>query len=101
MTDPIMARRSLERAARARAIVEDELVVEVFGRLEGRLIEGWAGSAPGDLAAREEAYRALRALQDFRAEFERLLSDGKVAERDLFEFKARAARQNAGENHGW
>ena len=100
MTDPIIARRSLERAARARAIVEDELVAEVFARLQGRLIEGWAGSAPGDASAREEAYRALRALQDFKAEFERLMSDGKVAERDLADFKARSMRQNAGENHG-
>ncbi len=99
MSDPIIDRRRLERAARARAIVEDELVVEVFARLESRLIEGWVASPPGETMAREEAYRSLRALHDFKAEFERLLSDGKVAERGLMDTKARAARHNAGDNH--
>ena len=95
MSDPIIARRCLERAARARAIVEDELVVEVFARLESRLIEGWAASRPDEAAAREEAYRSLRALQDFKAAFERLLSDGKVAERDLMDIKARQSKIHA------
>jgi hypothetical protein len=76
-------RRALDRAARARAIVEDELVVEVFARLERRLQDDWTGSAPADQDGRERAYRALRALQDFRAEFARLISDGQVAEREL------------------
>ena len=97
MSDPIIARRALERAARARAILEDELVTEIFARLESRLIEDWSASAPDQGAAREDTYRALRALKDFRAEFERLLSDGKVAERDLGEFRT---RHNAGDSHG-
>ena len=100
MNNPIVARRCLERAARARAIVEDELVVEVFARLESRSIEGWAASAPGEAVAREEAYRSLRALRDFKAEFERLLSDGKVAEHDLTDIKARAARQQQERSNG-
>ena len=100
MTDPVLARRSLERANRARAILEDELVSEIFNRLERRLVETWAASAPSEGLMREESYRSLRALQNFRAEFERLLSDGKVAERDLNELKARSVRQQTGENHG-
>jgi len=35
MSDPIIARRSLERAVRARAIVEDELVVEIHLNRQG------------------------------------------------------------------
>ena len=82
-------RRALDRAARARAILEDDLVVEAFARLERRLHGNWAGSAAGDHDQREQAYRALRALQDFKAEFARLLSDGQVAERDLAELQQR------------
>jgi hypothetical protein len=100
MADPVLARRSLEKANRARAILEDELVSETFDRMERRLVETWSASAPSDMTAREESYRSLRALQNFRAEFERLISDGKVAERDLSEFKARTLRQYPGENHG-
>ena len=100
MADPVLARRSLERANRARAIMEDELVSEIFDRMERRLVESWAASGPAEASAREDSYRGLRALQNFRAEFERLLSDGKVAERDLSELKARTVRHHPGENHG-
>ncbi len=100
MTDPVLARRSVERANRARAILEDELIGEIFDRLERRLVESWAASAPGEGPMREESYRSLRALQNFRAEFERLLSDGKVAERELSELRARSMRQQPGANHG-
>ena len=89
MADPVLARRVLERANRARAILEDALVAEVFDRMERRLVEAWAASGPGEMAVREESYRSLRALQSFRSEFERLLSDGKVAERDLNENRPR------------
>jgi hypothetical protein len=83
MIDPLAARRALDRAARACAIMSDELVAEVFATLEARLHGDWAGTGPADSAGRELAYRQLRALQDFKAEFARMLSDGRVAERDL------------------
>ncbi len=89
MADQVLARRTLERANRARAILEDALVAEVFDRMERRLVEAWAASGPGEMAVREDSYRSLRALQVFRSEFERLLSDGKVAERDLNESRSR------------
>lgn len=89
MADPILARRVLERANRARAILEDELVAEIFDRMERRLVEAWAASGPAEMAVREDSYRSLRALQNFRSEFERLLSDGKVAERDLNDGRTR------------
>ncbi len=89
MADPVLARRALERANRARAILEDELVAEIFDRMERRLVEAWAASGPSEMGIREESYRGLRALQDFRSEFERLLRDGKVAERDLHDSRPR------------
>jgi hypothetical protein len=100
MANPVLTRRSLEKAIRARAILEDELVSEIFDRMERCLVEAWAASGPSEMGAREESYRSLRALQNFRAEFERLISDGKVAERDLSELKTRTVRHYPGENHG-
>jgi hypothetical protein len=87
MNDPISPRQRLARAIRARVILEDPLVREVFGALEQRLHDSFANSAPNDTGVREAAYSSLRALQDFKAEFECMLSDGKVAERDLEEMR--------------
>ncbi len=73
-------RRAIERAVRARAILEDELVAQAFAAIERRAHDGWAHSRPEDRELRERAYRELRALQAFKAEFEKLIRDGRLAE---------------------
>lgn len=77
------ARQACDRARRARAILEDELVREAFATLERRILESWSASRPEDWAAREGAYRDLHAARAFRAELERLIRDGQVAGREL------------------
>ena len=83
MSDTESLRRAAARAARARAILEDELVAEALAALERRAHDAWAASAPEDLQSRELAYRALRATMEFRAEFAKAVADGQLAEREL------------------
>jgi hypothetical protein len=83
MTDAADLRRAVSRAARAKAILEDEQVAEALGMIEANLRQAWEHSKFDDAAGREEAYRMLRAARSFRAWFEQALADGKVAEAEI------------------
>ena len=93
MTDPIDLHRAVTRAARARAILEDELVAEALGMIEANLRQAWEHSRFDDTPGREEAYRMLRAARSFRAWFEQALSDGKVAAAEIRLRQEATARQ--------
>lgn len=86
--DEGMARSTLARANHARTILEDQIVIETFERMETRLRQAWEGSKFHDSEGREEAYRMLRTLKLFKDEFGQMLSDGEVARGDLARLKA-------------
>ena len=91
--DEADARHARERSRRAQAILQDGLVVEALAAIERRAHSAWAHSRPDDAEGREAAYRDLRALQAFKAEFEAMIRDGQVADFDLAEIdKVRAKR---------
>jgi hypothetical protein len=83
-------RAEANRGIRAKAILEDELVLEAFAALEARYLAAWRSSEYTDTAGREEVYRMLRATQALRAEFETMIRDGKVAEAIIAAEKAKA-----------
>ena len=83
MSDAAELRRAVNRSARAKAILEDELVVEALGLIEANLRQAWEHSKFDDVAGREDAYRMLRTARSFRAWFEQALIDGKVAEAEI------------------
>jgi hypothetical protein len=80
MTD---LRREASRGARARAILEDEIVVDALDAIEGELRADWEGSRPDDTAGREESYRMLRAAKAFRERLRKVIDDGSVAQAEI------------------
>jgi|SRR5215469_4999644 hypothetical protein len=98
MMDEAALRHDIARANRARLILEDELVVEALGRMEARCHAAWAHSTSDQAAAREEAYRMLRAVKTFRAELEQVIRGGQLAKAEI-EGNARKAegRRQQGE----
>jgi hypothetical protein len=94
MTD---LRREVSRGARARVIIEDEIVVEALDAIEAELRADWEGSRPGDAAAREGSYRMLRAAKAFCARLRKVIDDGSVAEAEI-EVHERARRRKNGES---
>ncbi|MFI5019862.1 MAG: hypothetical protein ACHQHK_18115 [Dongiales bacterium] len=94
MTD---LRREVSRGARAKAILEDEIVVEALDAIEAELRADWEGSRPGDAAAREESYRMLRAAKAFRERLRKVIDDGSVAEAEI-EAHERARRRKNGDS---
>jgi signal transduction protein with GAF and PtsI domain len=94
MTD---LRGEVSRGIRAKAIIEDEIVVEALEAIEAELRSDWEGSRPGDPAGREESYRMLRAAKAFRERLRKVIDDGSVAEAEI-EATERARRRKNGDS---
>ncbi|HKF60261.1 MAG TPA: hypothetical protein VKB42_02805 [Dongiaceae bacterium] len=99
MTDELQLRREANAAIRAKAILEDELVVAAFAEIAARIHEGWEGSLFENTAAREDAYRMLRALRAFKAQFEALIQGGALARVEIDQNEA-AERRKEELRHG-
>jgi hypothetical protein len=94
MTD---LRREANRGQRAKAILEDEIVTEALDAIEAELRADWEGSRPDDTAAREVAYRMLRAAKAFRERLRKVIDDGSVAQAEI-EAHERALRRKKGDS---
>ncbi len=94
MTDLL---REVSRGVRAKAIIEDEIVVEALDAIEVELRADWEGSPPLDAAGREEAYRMLGAAKAFRTRLAKVIDDGAVAQAEI-DIHERALRRKNGES---
>ena len=74
---------AIARAARAQALIEDELVQEAFAALEARYVEEWRGSQFRDTDARERLWQAVNVLRKVKDHLGRILADGRLAQREI------------------
>lgn len=74
-------RKDRERAERARALLDDPLLVEVFDTLEREFFEGWSNSR--SLDEREEIYNMIRVVRAVRDRLDKVVQDGMIAARQL------------------
>ena len=70
----------IQRAARAKALIDDPLLKEAFDVLESAQISVFTsqGCAPEQIM---EAHRMVRSLDALRSKLEAFVADGKMAER--------------------
>ncbi len=93
MNDEELAlRRIAAQADRARAYIEDDLMVGAFARLEAQYIEGWRETRSDDAAGREALWHRIKALGKVRAELNRAIEDGLIARDRLDEMRANIAQ---------
>lgn len=71
-------RKELDRAARAREIIEHPLWIEAWGELRERCLATWENGTTPEI--REEAWRTLTVAKKVRRSFEVLIETGKMAE---------------------
>lgn len=71
--------REVATGHRARDILEDPTVQEVFRDIESRLHDAWAGSGATAADAREEIWRRLQALKALRQELRLKFDKGRFA----------------------
>ena len=73
------------RAARAEALVNDELLSEGLNNLEAAYIEAWKLTTPADQIAREKLYLAVNVVGKIKQHLQTVITDGKLADAELKE----------------
>lgn len=83
MIDELALNKSIERAARAQALQRDELLTEAFATLDHDYLAAWRQTHARDQDARERLWLATQVLAKVRDHLQRIVSGGKLAEREL------------------
>jgi hypothetical protein len=92
MADEIALARASERAARADALLRDELLIEAFAALDRDYAKAWRETAARDTDARERLWQAVQVVAKVRDHLSHVLNNGKLAQRELNDLAERRRR---------
>jgi len=95
MTDEIKLNNDTSRAAQAEALLRNELLQEAFTSLEKRYIEEWLVTQFRDTDARERIWTALNVLGKVRDQLGHVVTNGKLAQRELDMLHKQPSRSRA------
>jgi hypothetical protein len=76
---------AIHRGAQAEALMRNELLQDAFSKLEADYIAAWKTWTSADAAGREQLWLAVNVLGKVKDHIRRVLSDGKLAQRQLDE----------------
>lgn len=88
-------RLDLNRASRAKAIIEDELFKEAFRLCESTYMKAWAESEPHETRKREALYTGVQLLEDVRQHLGLIMSSGSLARAELEKLEQKLKGQRA------
>ncbi len=83
MADETELRLEAQRAERARALLDDPLLTEMFVKLSDAYVAAWLQTPTGDSAGREKLYFAAKTLPAIRQNLESILMNGTIAAKQL------------------
>jgi hypothetical protein len=89
--DELSHRRAVDRAARAKALVNDELLQEGFKLFEEDLLRIWRNSPTGASVERERVWSMMKAIDMVRKHLEGVIADGKVSAQVIADMLGRTA----------
>lgn len=89
MTDEHALHRDIDRAGRAKTLLEDALLIEAFDRIEADYIKGWRDSTARDTDARERLWQAVQVIGKVREHLKVLVRGGTLARAELDQIRAR------------
>lgn len=92
MVDEIGLRRDMDRAAKARALLDDPLLSEAFDTLRQAYIDAILGSAAKDTDERERLWVATTVLTKVKGHLEQTIATGGVSAAILSDLQAKASR---------
>lgn len=78
-------REDVSRAARAKDLVESEMLNEAFAELEKAYIEFWRATKVEDEKGREKLFLAVNMVGKVKQHLQMVLSNGVLARRELEE----------------
>jgi hypothetical protein len=81
--------RDIVRGAQAKALIDNELLAEAFARLDADYIAAWRATPARDTDARERLWQATQIVGLVRDHLAAVLSNGKLAQRQLDDLAAR------------
>lgn len=84
------------RGAQAQALLNNELLQEIFQQLEADLIECWKTTAALDEKAREKLWQAVVLLGKIRGSLITVARDGKLAREELAQLAEMANPETPG-----
>jgi len=91
--DEFKLTQELDRGARAKDILENELYLESWNIVEQALIQKWRDCPIRDKEGQHELKLMLKLLQDAKGHLERVMESGKLAESRLQELKRRVFKR--------
>lgn len=76
-------RKDLERANRAKALLNDDLIVEAFEMIEQNCLSDFKNSKASQKDDREDIWKMLKALHELKRHLTSVMERGKLAEHNL------------------
>ncbi len=92
MPDETALRIEAQRAERARALINDPLLTEMFNKLSDAYVAAWLQTSTGDSVGREKLYFAAKTLPAVRQNLETLMLNGSIAAKQLANLEDDAKR---------
>lgn len=89
MSDEIKLAQATARAARAKALLDDDLLKEAFDILDAAYVKKWRETSALDDAARHKLWQAVNVLGKVRDHLASAVTNGKVAQREIDELAER------------
>ncbi|MCK1387363.1 hypothetical protein [Bradyrhizobium sp. 21] len=93
MSDESTLERAAASAARAEALLDDELLNEAFNALEKSYIAAWRATTVDDAAGREKLFLAINIVGKVRDHLAGIVANGKLASAELKELAETAERR--------
>lgn len=81
------------RGARAKALLEDELLQEAFQTLEASYIDAWRLTHALDAQAREKLFIAVNVIGKVRDHLRNVVQSGNLAAKEIEQMTAEAERK--------
>jgi hypothetical protein len=83
MIDELKANNEMSRGARAKALLDNELLDEAFTALEAAYVERWRATHIDDERGREKLFIAVNVVGKVRAHLSTVIANGNVAAKQL------------------
>jgi hypothetical protein len=81
------------KALRAQSLLENELLIEAYAKLEAELVSAWIATPPRDTDGRERCWAAVQANRKHREYLQSIVNNGKLAAAELKKLAETADRK--------
>jgi len=93
MVDESELEQAVAKAARAEALLDNDMLTEVFDTLEKSYIAAWRATTVDDAAGREKLFLAINIVGKVRDHLASVVANGKLARAELKELMETAERR--------